>query len=129
MLRKKEEHKEQVAFVNYLYLLEKQGKIITFFAVPNGGSRNIREARNLKLEGVRAGVSDLVVVLKDKVVFIEMKQPPKKLKSGKLSTAGISVQDSQKRFLEKVTESDVCVGYIAYGFAQARVIINDNIED
>lgn len=30
------------------------------FAVPNGGSRNIREAANLKKEGVTAGVSDLI---------------------------------------------------------------------
>ena len=30
------------------------------FAVPNGGSRNTREARNLKLQGVMPGVSDLI---------------------------------------------------------------------
>ena len=29
-----------------------------FFAIPNGGSRNKIEARNLKLQGVVAGVSD-----------------------------------------------------------------------
>jgi hypothetical protein len=123
--KSKIEHLHQKTFVEYLYLLERQGKIITFFAVPNGGSRNIREARNLKLEGVRAGVSDLVVVLKDKVIFIEMKQPPKKLKSGKLSTAGISVQDSQREFLGKVSQSNVCKGYIAYGFEQAKKIIEE----
>ena len=30
------------------------------FAVPNGGSRNLREAVNLKAQGVMAGVSDLM---------------------------------------------------------------------
>ena len=29
-----------------------------FFAIPNGGSRNILEATNLKRQGVTAGVSD-----------------------------------------------------------------------
>jgi len=126
-MKSKIEHEHQKAFVKYLSLLERQGKIMTFFAVPNGGSRNEREAKNLKLEGVRAGVSDLVVVIKNKVLFIEMKRPPKKLKNGELSTAGISVQESQKEFLKKVSRSDVCKGYIAYGFAQAKEIIEKEL--
>lgn len=32
------------------------------FAVPNGGSRNVLEAVNLKKQGVRAGVSDLILL-------------------------------------------------------------------
>lgn len=32
------------------------------FAVPNGGSRNKIEAANLKRQGVRAGVSDLILL-------------------------------------------------------------------
>lgn len=33
------------------------------FAVPNGGSRNAIEAHNLKLQGVTAGVSDLILLV------------------------------------------------------------------
>lgn len=33
------------------------------FAVPNGGFRNVREARIMKAEGVVAGVSDLILLL------------------------------------------------------------------
>lgn len=43
------------------------------FAVPNGGSRNLIEAKKLKKEGVMAGVSDLIVVFKNRMLFIEMK--------------------------------------------------------
>jgi len=43
------------------------------FAVPNGGSRNILEAKNLKLTGQMAGVSDLIVLLNKKCIFIEVK--------------------------------------------------------
>jgi len=43
------------------------------FAVPNGGSRNILEAKNLKLTGQMAGVSDLIVLLNNKCIFIEVK--------------------------------------------------------
>lgn len=43
------------------------------FSVPNGGSRNAIEAHNLKLEGALAGVSDLICVALNKVIFIELK--------------------------------------------------------
>lgn len=43
------------------------------FAVPNGGRRWKIEAAILKGEGVRAGVSDLIVMGMYKIFFIEMK--------------------------------------------------------
>ena len=45
------------------------------FSVPNGGSRNVIEAANLKKEGALAGVSDLIVVAERRVLFVEMKTP------------------------------------------------------
>ena len=46
------------------------------FAVPNGGSRHFLEAFNLKLQGVTAGVSDLIILLpKGRAVFAELKSP------------------------------------------------------
>jgi VRR-NUC domain protein len=47
---------------------------LVIYAVPNGGSRNIREAQRLKAEGVLAGVADLVVLLpQGKSLYVEMK--------------------------------------------------------
>lgn len=44
------------------------------FHVPNGGKRDLREAGELKKDGVKAGVHDLVVVRPNKrVSWIEMK--------------------------------------------------------
>ena len=62
------------------------------FAVPNGGSRNLREAARLKAQGVLAGVSDLVILLPHKVYFVELKNPNGK---GRQSPA-------QRAFEEKV---------------------------
>lgn len=45
------------------------------FSVPNGGSRNAREAAMLSAEGVMPGVSDLVVIAEGRVLFVEMKAP------------------------------------------------------
>lgn len=52
----------KVAYPNYLC-----------FSVPNGGSRNAIEASNLKKEGALAGVSDLIIVAENAVLFVEMK--------------------------------------------------------
>ena len=60
------------------------------FSVPNGGSRNVIEASNLKKEGALAGVSDLVVVAERRVLFVEMK------------TAKGRQQDTQKEFQHRV---------------------------
>lgn len=35
---------------------------LVWFAVPNGGSRHVLEARNLKRQGVKTGVPDLVIL-------------------------------------------------------------------
>lgn len=43
------------------------------FSVPNGGTRNMLEAKKLKQTGAMAGVSDLIVLLPSKCLFIELK--------------------------------------------------------
>jgi len=45
----------------------------TIFAVPNGGNRNAREGARLKKQGVLAGVSDLVLVFPNRIIFVELK--------------------------------------------------------
>lgn len=44
----------------FIYQFPKLAPLL--FAVPNGGSRNKIEAANLKRQGVRAGVSDLILL-------------------------------------------------------------------
>ncbi len=63
----------QESVCQYLALQERCGRLL-WFAVPNGGSRNLLEAVNLKRQGVRGGVPDLVIVPKvGPVCFIELK--------------------------------------------------------
>lgn len=62
------------------------------FSIPNGGSRNAREGKILKAEGVMAGVADLQIISQDKMFFIEMK------------TAKGRQNANQKAFEEKVNK-------------------------
>ena len=60
-MRNKEEEHLQINCISWFdYQYPKLQKLL--FAVPNGGSRNKIEAKNLKKQGVRAGVSDLVLL-------------------------------------------------------------------
>ncbi len=61
------------------------------FAVPNGGSRNILEAKKLKATGLLAGVADLIILKPNaECIFIEVK-----IEKGFQS-------DAQRIFQEKV---------------------------
>jgi hypothetical protein len=67
------------------------------FAVPNGGSRNLLEAKKLKATGVLAGVSDLICIAPDKkIYFLELK-----------TEKGVQ-SDSQKDFEKRVTDLGYC---------------------
>jgi len=118
------EHQEQVKVVNYLNILKKQKKIITFFAIPNGGSRHKLEAINLKREGVVSGVPDLCILLKDYTLYIEMKRPKKILKSGKKSSENLASEE-QLAFIESLESTSYAYGVVAYGFEEAYKYVEE----
>lgn len=58
-----EEEREQIKFFELLpiYFPKLPDKLL--FAIPNGGSRNIREGANLKRQGVTRGVADVILLI------------------------------------------------------------------
>jgi hypothetical protein len=63
------------------------------FSVPNGGTRNIIEAKKLKATGLLAGVADLIILKPNaECIFVEVK-----IEKGAQS-------DVQKLFEKKVTQ-------------------------
>ena len=82
---KHEEHDIQVGIHRLLSAYN-----ILHFAVPNGGLRNIKTASYLKAEGTLAGVSDIVILLPNRAIFVEVK------------TDKGSQQESQKDFQKRV---------------------------
>lgn len=88
------------------------------WAIPNGGSRNIVTAVNLKAEGVLAGVSDLFLMIPKGVyhgMFIEMKA-----KAGKVS-------DSQKEFMAAASSMNYKT-VVCYGFDEAKEAITKYLQ-
>ena len=64
----------QIHVASHLAKIEAFTGAFTFFHVPNGGYRTAAEGSIFKQMGVRAGVPDLVIMIKGgKTVFIELK--------------------------------------------------------
>ncbi|MFV0468122.1 MAG: VRR-NUC domain-containing protein [Dysgonomonas sp.] len=59
----KPEERIQTEFFNQVPLFFPKLPSKILFAIPNGGSRNIIEAKNLKAQGVKTGVSDVLLLI------------------------------------------------------------------
>ena len=79
------------SWYNNKYCLKHHNPRHCIFSVPNGGKRNKREAAKLKATGLRAGVSDLIVVQPNRCIYVEVK------------TATGEQSDKQKEFEQIVT--------------------------
>ena len=71
----------RVTYFNNTYCLKHHTPRSIIFSVPNGSNRSMQEAMMLKATGLLSGVSDLILIHKGRVVFIEVKQPTKKQQS------------------------------------------------
>jgi len=71
--RNREEATLQTQLIKALPAMLPRGAF--FFAVPNGGKRGKIEAANLKRQGVRAGVPDIIIIHHGKAYGLELKSP------------------------------------------------------
>ena len=109
------EHQEQVALINWFRLNYPQFVIV---AVPNGGNRNLIEAKKLKEEGVLKGFPDIAIFLKyPKVILLEMK----KQKGGVVSK-------EQKKVHQKLSDLGHTV-IVGYGFIDAKNKIEELLNE
>ena len=92
----------------------KYPELENMFAIPNGGYRHYRTAAELKEEGVKSGVPDIMLPVARggyNGLFIEMKR-----------TTGGRVSETQQKFLKSLNDN----GYLAVvckGFEEARETI------
>lgn len=70
---KASEHQIQCAVARYLDLALDDIPDCTWWAVPNGGFRDVRTASKLKAEGVKPGVSDIMILWGGRLICIELK--------------------------------------------------------
>lgn len=103
------EAQEQIAVIEYCDI-----KGICVYHVPNGGSRDKREAANLKRQGVKPGVPDLCVPVargRYHSLYIEMKAD-----RGKPT-------EHQVEWLHRLRGEGMCA-YVCYGARNAIALID-----
>jgi hypothetical protein len=61
---------------------------VVYFHVPNGGDRDLREAKRLKQSGVKAGVPDILFLAHQRFYCLELKEPGG---NGRLSPAQLAM--------------------------------------
>ena len=123
------ESEEQKAVVQWL-----RAKRIFHYATVNENNTYKQDRRyaliaegKAKAVGKLKGVSDLTVFLDDKILFIEMKRAPKKLKSGKESVSHTSTSKEQVKFLEKINSFPYAKGKVCFGAKQAIEFIKEEM--
>ena len=106
------EHEVQKAIAQYLDI-----RNICWWAVPNGGNRNVITATKLKSEGVKSGVPDITIIHDSMYFGLEVKKPKTSTPKGYLSP-------SQKEMIKKINKagSEVAVVY------SVKDVINQLIE-
>ena len=109
------EHDEQVAFVRWLRLGGYK-----FTSIPNASKISYNMANRNTAEGLNAGLPDLLVIVKNKLVWVEMKKVDRRPK--RIGSSG-GVSEVQKEWISALNDCDNCVAHVAYGAEEAISII------
>ena len=89
------------------------------YHIANGGRRDVREARNLRLQGVKAGVPDICIpVAKGRysALYVELKR----LKGGRVS-------EEQRAWIDALNRVGN-LAVVAHGFEEAKNVIVDYLK-
>ena len=115
---KKSEAQEQTALFQWAEMQKgKYPELQLMFAIPNGGSRHVLEAVNLKKQGVKAGVPDIclpVARVGFNGLYIELK-----IKGGR-------VKANQKEWIDELNNQKY-KAVVCYGFEESKEVILDYI--
>jgi len=107
-----------------------------FFFAPTNENNTYKQNRKYALIaeqkakslGKLKGVSDLVIFLPNKILFLELKRAPKRLKNGKLSFSHTKVSKEQEAFKNKVNQYPYAKAVIAYGADDAIRIVEEELK-
>ena len=122
------EEEEQKSLVQWL-----RAKKIFHFAPMNENNAHKQNRKYAMIAEVKAksmgkvkGVSDIVVMLPHKILFIELKRQKKRLKSGGLSITHTKVSKEQYAFMTKANTFEYIEATICYGAKEAIEFISSH---
>jgi len=116
------EDDEAKAFASYLKDLQTYKQIVCYSHIPNENSiKNMGYAMKMKSMGKQAGVPDYIIVMKSKVLFIELKR--QKNENG---TTASSVSPDQELWVNSLNNAN-CPSKICFGSGDAIRFVQENL--
>jgi hypothetical protein len=105
---------EQRKVISYLEELRiAKLHFIKYTSIPNSTFTSSHSAKTKNiLDGLRAGLCDLFIIINQKALFIEMKA-----EKGVLS-------DNQKKWIDAINQTDSLKAYVCYSFKEAKTVID-----
>ena len=114
------ESQEQMAVAKLLRIYQEQGKVILYSKLAQETyTKFITVKRRNRMEGLVEGVPDLLIILKDRVLFIEMKRVKKA--HPKTTPAQLAWQEALNGTMGNVFAT------VAYGYEEAKVFIDKHV--
>lgn len=111
LIRRKQPRPEEQIHKAVIQHLQQRGvQGLVYWHTPNGGKRNKREAGKFKAMGVRAGVSDLILLHNSRMYALELKAP------GRPST------EAQMQFISDFEDAGG-YGRVAAGLSEAIKVL------
>ena len=115
------EAQEQTAVFQWAEVMQRKWpELALLHHIPNGGSRNAREAHNLKLQGVKPGIPDIFLPVARggwHGLYIEMKR-----------RQGARLSDEQAKVLNALREQGYCA-WVCKGANDAIDLITEYLSD
>ena len=111
-----ERDEQELLFEWIEYATCKHPEVALCFHIPNGGHRNAREAHNLRLQGVRAGVPDICLPVPRGgygALYVELKRK-----------RGGRVSEQQRVWIDALNRAGN-KAVVCYGFDEAKKAIED----
>ena len=111
------ESQEQAALFQWAQMsMARYPALEWMYHIPNGGSRNVIEARHLRDQGVKAGVPDICLPVpagRYTALYIELKRPD-----------GGKVSENQQRWIAALNRVGCCA-VVCHGWDEARRVIEE----
>lgn len=107
---------ESTSFAGWLELQIAQGAPVKFTHIPNETPTSPIQAKRLQRMGVRRGVPDYMLIICNKLVFIELKRA----EGGKISV-------HQQQWLDALTAAGVGA-HVCEGASEAKVLVQNLLD-
>lgn len=112
------EEQECIPLVQYLELLKSSKKVLLYSHVASETyTTSWRQKYKNKINGVRSGIPDYLVIFPKTILFLEMKR-----------VKGGVVSPSQKEWIAALQNREGVVAVVAKGFNQAKEVIDIIVE-